>query len=63
MYSAYPPLKCDHCEIVNDSVVAYRQKTFYTDSESNYVALCPKCKEENDYFWEEQWKEYYAGCL
>lgn len=61
---AYPPLQCEMCREVSNNVIVYHQHTFYADDpELNYVAACPICKIKNDEYLEEQWAEYYRGCL
>ena len=51
------PLKCNFCGRVGVDVIRYRQDTYYSDEESNWVAACPECKEENDNY---RWEEYYG---
>jgi hypothetical protein len=59
----YPELKCECCGEVTDTVMVYRQRTFYEEIEVNYAALCPPCKEDNDAFWDELWEDYYGGMI
>jgi DNA-directed RNA polymerase subunit M/transcription elongation factor TFIIS len=39
------------------------QHTAYADENSNWKYLCPDCQNESNEYWDEQWKEYYAGRL
>lgn len=55
-------LKCQRCGETKDAV-RYHQYTSYADEESNWVTLCPPCREENDKYWRDMWDEYYAGLL
>ena len=58
-------MKCDgfqkHCD--SQDAERYKQNTNYVDEDRNWVTLCPNCRAENDEFWEEQWAEYYSGCM
>ena len=37
--------------------------TVYVLKENNYRNLCPECQEMYDDYWDERWKEYYAGIM
>ncbi len=54
--------KCQRC-MKEKNVITYHQRTMYEKEEDNWVTLCESCKEENDEYWDEMWKEYYRGCL
>ena len=41
----------------------FRMNTQYVDDASNYMVGCKDCKTESDEYWDERWREYYAGCL
>lgn len=41
----------------------YRQNTQYTNEESNWVLLCEECRELNDEYWDDMWKDYNSGRL
>ena len=56
-------MKCDFCDIEDDTVVRYHQRTQYSNEEDNWVNACPFCKEMNDAHWDEMWDEYYRGCI
>ena len=43
--------------------IRYHMNTAFVDDDRNYQILCPKCQEESDEYWAEQWQQYYAGCL
>jgi hypothetical protein len=43
--------------------VRFRMNTNYIDRERNYRVLCPSCQQESGEFWDEQWSDYYRGCL
>lgn len=45
------PLTCNFCGRVGVDVIRYRQDTYYSDEESNWVVACPECKEENDGYY------------
>ena len=53
--------KCNRCGKPN--AITYHQRTMYVNEEDNWVTLCELCKEENDEYWDEMWKEYYRECL
>lgn len=58
-----PPIECSFCRETNDTVRVYRQRTMYVDPESNYVAACPECEQENNAYWDDMWAEYYRNCM
>jgi len=66
-YSPYlPPQKYDVCagfgvNCTNFWGVWYRQRTQYDDERQNWVCMCDECRDENDYYWDEKWREYYSG--
>jgi transcription elongation factor Elf1 len=41
----------------------YHQRTQYVDEKSNWVNLCPPCKEINDDHWDYMWAEYWGSHL
>ncbi len=43
--------------------LTYRQRTKYEDEQSNWRCLCKSCQDENDSYWDDMWKEYYAGVM
>jgi len=59
----YPELECQFCGKVGPDVEAYHQNTQYVDAESNYVAACPPCREQNDEYWRGMWDDYYSNCM
>lgn len=40
-----------------------RQNTAYVDDEHNWIVMCPECAEANAEYWEDMWRDYYAGRL
>ena len=38
-----------------------RQNTDYHDEDLNWARLCDEHQEEADAYWDERWKEYWAG--
>ena len=40
-----------------------RQNTAYVDDKMNWVTMCDECAKDNDDRLDEQWREYYAGCM
>jgi len=37
-----------------------RRNTGYPEPEQNWVFMCDNCFEQEQEFWNEQWREYYA---
>lgn len=58
-------VKCrgQHCERVVYDAFWYHQRTAFVHEESNWTALCPPCREDNDEYWNGMWADYYADCL
>jgi phage FluMu protein Com len=54
-------LKCKGCGKMGAET--YHQRTQYVDKESNWTTLCPRCKKENDAYWDDMWIDYYANCM
>lgn len=52
--------RCQRCGVFGAET--YRQRTRYQNDEENIVTLCPRCREENDEYWNDRWSEiYYNG--
>ena len=49
------------CESKN--ATQQRQNTAFVNDERNFVILCPDCMKKNIAYWNEQWAEYYEGCM
>ena len=47
----------------NTNAVRYHMNTVYVINDNNYKNLCPECQEACDEYWDERWKEYYAGIM
>lgn len=60
--SLTPATQCQCCD-TTEGLIHYHQNTAYHDEASNWVTLCPPCKEQNDEHWRSMWAEYRAGCL
>ena len=56
-------VKCEGYKCRSMNATTYRQRTFYVDEKLNWATLCPKCRIQNDEYWNERWAEYYAGCM
>lgn len=56
-------IRCEGYKCRSKNATKYRQRTFYVDESDNWVTLCPKCRKENDAYWNERWDEYYADCM
>jgi hypothetical protein len=56
-------VKClgPHCN--RSDALWYHQRTAFVHEESNWIALCPPCREDNDEYWNGMWADYYADCL
>jgi hypothetical protein len=54
-----------NCECCNMSGIFYQsvQNTRYENSNNNVVFLCKECKQINDEYWQERWREYHSGLL
>lgn len=44
-------------------VTTERRRTQYNDPKSNYMTACSECHEEDDTYYDELWKDYYASRL
>lgn len=44
-------------------VRVFHQNTAYFDLPQNLIQLCDDCIVENEEYWAEQWREYYALCM
>jgi len=53
-------LVCQVCGAKNAS--RNRQRTAYVNSD-NTATLCPKCQNETDEYWTDQWNDYYSGLM
>ena len=51
------------CGKNDDTVQRRRQRTQYVDDKENFKALCPECQKNEDEYWDEMWKDYYANCM
>ena len=40
-----------------------RQNTAYVNDEQNWVVMCPECAAANEAYWDDMWRDYYAGRL
>jgi hypothetical protein len=61
-----PTYECQCCKsegIDNVPATKERQNTSYEDDERNWAILCEKHHEENDQYWAERWREYWADRL
>lgn len=56
-------MKCDFGEKDDETVIRYRQRTFYENEEDNFVNACPEDKKMNDERWNQQWAEIYDYVL
>ena len=54
---------CPHCGKWFRRIRTYRQNTAYVDDDCNFFTGCKACREENDMYWEELWKDYYSSIL
>lgn len=54
-------LRCNYCK--KDGARRRRQNTAYCEDERNYIIACDKCAEEINEHWDDQWAEYWSGCL
>lgn len=44
--------------------ISKREGATQGDAEDpNYASLCPPCWIENEAYWKEMWRDYYAGLL
>jgi len=55
--------KCPNCNKYFTYPRKRRMNTAYAQYESNFEVCCLNCHNSHEEFWEEMWKEYYAGKL
>jgi hypothetical protein len=60
LINSMPGLTCWMCGQQNSTVKYLHQNTQYVDQILNYVSACPKCFEELEEHWREEWAEYYS---
>lgn len=58
-------VQCEGFDGPCDSLKAKRRHkgTAYIDDELNYVTICDSCYEKEREYWDDMWREYYAGCM
>ena len=44
-------------------VTTERRHTQYCEESNNYLTACPDCQYEDDAYFDELWKDYYASRL
>lgn len=54
---------CDKCKELSGTVEHRRMSTQYLKEEDNFIEVCQDCFDEIEYYWEENWREYYAERL
>lgn len=51
---------CPCCACLVPELISYHQQTCYQAHDSNWVILCAECKELNDEYWADLWRDYYV---
>lgn len=58
------PLRMRYCPSCGDPGATYnRQMTAYANDASNYAWACDPCQKDLNEYWDEMWRDYYAGVL
>lgn len=53
--------KCGCCGRSREDIKRQRMNCQYHDEESNWITCCQDCFEEIQRYWDDMWREYYAG--
>lgn len=57
--------QCECCLLFKPEVEKRHRNTAYAGDmeECNYMVACDDCFQIDCEYWEEMWKDYYAGCM